>query len=166
MKLNERIEKALNEQINKEFASAYLYLSMAMWFDAKNWKGFSSWMRLQSQEETAHAHKIVDFVASRDGRVELTAIQAPRTEWSSVLDAMEETYKHEQGVTANIYNIFGMARKESDFTTESFLKWYLDEQVEEESHAKEILENVQMMGDAKGPLYMLDRQLGKRKALA
>jgi ferritin len=166
MKLNERIEKALNSQINKEFSSSYLYLSMALWFESKNWKGFSHWMRLQAQEETSHGYKILEFMNSREGHVTLEAIPAPKTEWKAVLEVMEQTYKHEQGITANINEIFSMARKDEDFATESFLKWYLDEQVEEEAHTKEILENVRMLGESKGSMFMLDKQLGKRAAQA
>jgi ferritin len=164
MKLNDRIEKALNDQANLEFTSSYLYLSMAMWFDSKNWKGFSHWMRVQAQEENAHATKLLEFIAGRGGTVKLAAIPAPRTEWSSVVDAFSETHKHEQEITASIHAMFAMARKESDFTTESFLKWYLDEQVEEEAQVLEILDNVRNFGDAKGALFMLDRQLAKRGA--
>ncbi len=160
---NEKLERALNEQINREFFSSYLYLSMAQWFESGNWKGFSHWMRIQAKEEHAHAMRIIRFINERGGRVTLGRIDAPQTEWSGPIAAIEDAHGHEQSITKCIHDILTMARNESDYATESFLKWFVDEQVEEEARAREILDALQKIGDAKGALFMLDHQLAKRE---
>jgi len=131
--ISKKIEKALNKQINAELYSAYLYLSMVAYFESVNLPGFANWMKVQTQEELMHAMKIYDFVNERGGRVVLKAIEAPPTEWDSPLDAFEATYKHEQKVTGLINNLVNLAIEEKDHATSSFLQWFVNEQVEEES---------------------------------
>lgn len=159
--LSKKMEKALNDQINAEFYSAFLYLSMAAHFDSTGMSGFANWMRVQFQEEQAHAMKLFGFVSERGGRVKLATIDAPKASWKTTQAVFEETYKHEQKVTGLINELVDLARAESDHATDNFLQWFVAEQVEEEASADEILQKVKMIGDGNG-LYMLDRELGQR----
>lgn len=159
--LSKKMEKALNDQINAEFYSAFLYLSMAAYFDGVGMGGFASWMRVQFQEEQAHAMKLFDYVGERGGKVTLGVIEAPKAKWKSALDVFEDTYKHEQKVTGLINKLVDLARAESDHATDNFLRWFVAEQVEEEASAGDILQKVKMIGDGNG-LYMLDRELAQR----
>ncbi|PKP05156.1 MAG: ferritin [Bacteroidetes bacterium HGW-Bacteroidetes-6] len=160
--MNKRMEDALNGQINAEMYSSYLYLSMSAYFADKNLNGFANWMRVQAQEELAHAMKFFDFVNERGGRVELKAIEQPQKEWDSVVDAIEETYKHEQLVTSLINNLVNVAIEEKDHATNNFLQWFVSEQVEEEARASELLGELKMI-DGKGPaMFMIDRELKTR----
>ncbi len=160
--LKENIEKALNNQLNAEIYSAYLYLSMAAYFESISLKGFANWMKVQYQEEMAHAMKFYDYINDRGGRVLLQAIEAPPTHWDSPLAAFEATYKHEQKVTGLINKLVELAMSEHDHATNIFLQWFVTEQVEEEDSANEIVEKLKLMGDARGGLFMLDRELGQR----
>ena len=160
--LSPKMETALNEQINAEIYSAYLYLSMAAYFDSINLPGFASWMRVQNEEETFHAMKFFDFVAERGNRVKLTAIEAPETEWGSPLAVFEATLAHEQHVTGLINKLVDVALSESDHATNNFLQWFVGEQVEEEATADGILQQLRLMKDAPGGLFMMDRELGQR----
>lgn len=162
MQMKEIINKALNEQINKELFSSYLYLSMAAWFESVNLKGFASWMKLQSAEEHKHAMKIFGYVSEAGGRVELAALQAPKKEWNSAQDAIEETCKHEAFITSSIYSLVELARKENDYAAQNMLQWFVAEQVEEESTAGDILARIKMIGSSMGSLLYLDKELGKR----
>jgi len=160
--ISDKMQKALNEQINKEFYSAYLYLGMAAYFQEANLGGFSRWMRLQAQEEQAHALKIFDYIFERRGSVKLQAIDLPPTKWSSPLAVFKEVFKHETVVTKSIHNLVELAAKERDHAAVAFLQWFVNEQVEEESNADEIVTKLEMACDAPGALLMLDRELGKR----
>jgi ferritin len=140
--LNLKLEKALNKQINEELFASYLYLSMSAYFESMNLSGFAHWMKLQSTEEYEHAMKI----------------------YESALNAMEDTLAHEQKVTKLINDLMDLAIAEKDHATASFLRWYVDEQVEEEDNATKILETVKMVSQSKNGLYMLDRELSKRSA--
>jgi ferritin len=160
--LSKKMQEALDEQINAELYSAYLYLSMAAYFESLNLAGFANWMQVQAQEETSHAMKFYGYVHERGGRVTLQAIAQPETEWASVSAVFEATYKHEQNVTARINDLVDLAIKEKDHATNSFLQWYVDEQVEEEKSADEIVQKLRQIGDAPSPLFMLDNELGKR----
>ena len=160
--LKKKVEKALNEQINAEMYSAYLYLSMASYFDAEGLDGFANWMRIQFQEEQAHALKIYDFVNERGGRVRLKPIDGPDTDWKSAQDVFEQTLKHEQLVTSLINKLVDLARAESDHATDNFLQWFVAEQVEEEATADSILSKVKRVGDKGNGIYMLDKELGSR----
>jgi ferritin len=160
--MNKRMEDALNEQVNAEMFSSYLYLSMSAYFADMNLNGFANWMRVQAQEELAHAMKFFDYINERSVRIELKAIEQPRKEWGSVIEAMEETYKHEQLITSLINNLVNVAIEEKDHATNNFLQWFVSEQVEEEAHANELLSELKMI-DGKGPaLFMIDRELKNR----
>jgi ferritin len=160
--ISKSMEDALNEQVNAELYSAYLYLSMESYFKAKNLNGFANWMRVQTQEEVSHAMKIYDFINERGGRVTLKAIEGPETTWDSTLSVFNEVYKHEQKVTALINNLVDLAIKEKDHATNSFLQWFVNEQVEEEASADEIVQQLKMVEKAPGGMFMLNRELGQR----
>jgi len=160
--ISKKIEQALNDQINAEFYSAYLYLSMAAYFDSVNLTGFATWMRAQTQEEIVHAMKMYDFVNERGGRVILKAIETPPSEWDSPLAAFEAAYAHEQLVTGRINDLVNLAVDEKDHATNSFLQWFVNEQVEEETSADNVVQNLKMAQSAPGALFMLDRELGRR----
>ncbi|MDD4921706.1 MAG: ferritin [Bacteroidales bacterium] len=162
MKINEKVQSVLNKQVNAEFWSAYMYLSMSAWFEEKGLKGFANWMRVQFQEETAHALKIYDFVLERQGTMQLTPIEAVPTKWSGVLNVMEETYKHECKVTAMIYNCLDVAEAEKDRATVSMLQWYVDEQIEEETNVDDIINQLKLIGDDGQAIYLLDKELATR----
>ncbi len=160
--LKKKLEKALNDQINAELHSAYLYLSMAAYFHSLNLNGFANWMQAQVQEEIVHAMKIYDYVNDRSSRVLLQPIKGPDTEWKSPLAAFEAAYKHEQYITGRINDLVELAVTEKDKSTESFLQWFVDEQVEEESSVDNVVQQIKLAGE-KGPgLFMLDRELGQR----
>ena len=160
--ISKKMVDALNEQVNAELYSAYLYLSMESYFKSENLNGFANWMRVQTQEEVAHATKIYDFINERGGRVTLKAIEGPQTEWDSALAVFKAAYEHEQKVTGLINNLVDLAIKEKDHATNSFLQWFVNEQVEEESSADEIVQQLKMMENAPGGMFMLDRELGQR----
>lgn len=160
--LNERVQEKINDQINAELWSAYLYLSMAAYFEDQGLGGFSNWMRVQYQEEVAHAMKFFDYVNRRGGRVWLKPIDGVPTEWESIRAVFEETLEHEKKVTAMINDIMKVAREENEYATESMLQWFIDEQVEEEESAEEILDQLKWVGEKNQGMLMLDRELAKR----
>jgi ferritin len=160
--LSKKMQEALNAQINAEYYSSYLYLSMAAHCQASNLEGIAAWLRIQADEEMIHAMKIYDFVLERGGRVVLTAIEAPASEWESPLAIFEATYAHEQYVTERINKLVDLAIAESDHATNAFLQWFVNEQVEEEANADAVLQKLKLMADAPGGLFMLDRELGQR----
>jgi ferritin len=162
--IGKKMEDAINRQINAEFYSSFLYLSMAADFDSKNFKGFAGWLKVQAGEEHTHAMKFMHHIIERGGKVRLDAIAAPKTDWANALEAFTDAYEHEIKVTAMIYKLVEIAREEKDYAAESMLKWFVDEQVEEEANASEITGTLKLIGDSKGSLYQLDHQLGKRKA--
>jgi ferritin len=160
--LNNDMEKALNAQVNAEMYSAYLYLSMSAFFQSKSLSGFAGWMRVQAQEEMVHAMKLYDFINERAGRVILEQIEAPPTDWDSPLATFEAVYEHEQKVTGHINELVELALEKHDHATNIFLQWFVSEQVEEEDSANDVVEKIKLVGDAKGGLFMLDRELGQR----
>jgi ferritin len=160
--MSEKMVKALNEQINAELYSAYLYLAMAADFQSKNLEGFANWMRVQTQEEMVHAMKFFDFIVERNGKVELEAIQKPPVSWPTPLAAFEAAYKHEQLVTDKINKLVELAQSAKDHATESFLKWFVDEQVEEEASADRIVQKLKLVKESSGGMLMIDHELGKR----
>lgn len=160
--MNQKIQDAFNKQINAELFSSYLYLSMAAYFESQNLKGMASWMRLQAQEENTHAMKFFDFIHERGGQVILTALDAPKVEWSSPLSAFEEAYKHECKISGMIDDLVNLAIREKDHASNAFLQWFVTEQVEEEASVLEIAEQFKLAGDQRGMLFMLDRELGRR----
>lgn len=157
--MNEKVQAALNSQINMELRAFYAYLSMAAYFEAENLKGFSAWMHHHADEEMIHAMKIYNFVHHRRGRVLLSAIPEPTTTWTSPLAAFEEALRHEQKVTESINMLSDLAYQEHDHATASFLKWFVDEQVEEEEIVDEAIQKLKLIGDFKPGLYLLDREL-------
>ncbi len=160
--LKKKLENALNKQINAELYSAYLYLAMAAYFQSLNLKGFASWMEVQVQEELTHVKKFYDFVYDRGGKVKLASIEAPPATWKSPLEAFQETYKHETWVSSQINKLAELADAENDRSLLSFLQWFIDEQVEEEATADDIVQQIKLAGE-KGPgLFMMDRELGQR----
>ncbi len=156
------VQDAMNEQINKELFSSYLYLSMAAYFEERNLSGFAHWMRVQADEEREHAMKFYDFIVERGGRVMLKGIDAPRTDWSSSLEAAEEVAAHEAKVTASIYALYELALQEKDYPAQVMLQWFINEQVEEEKNAAEIVADLKLIEDRGTAVLMLDKQLGKR----
>jgi ferritin len=166
MEISKSMAEALNGQINAELYSAYVYASMAAYFESVDLKGFAAWMTAQAQEEVAHAMKIYSFIHERGGRVKLAAIDGPPTEWQSPLAAFEAAYKHEQHVTSLIHGLVSKAVDEKDYATKNMLDWFVNEQVEEEASASEIVAQLKMLGTEGPALLMLDRELGKRKFAA
>lgn len=160
--MNQKLEKAINAQINAELYSAYLYLSMGAYFEEQGLSGFANWMRVQFEEEQFHGLKFFDYVAERGGRVILESIEKPKTKWESPLAVFEEVLEHERHVTSLINNLIDIAIEERDHATKSFLNWYIDEQVEEEASAEDILNQLKLVdGDGRG-LLMLDREMASR----
>lgn len=162
--VSQKIVDALNLQLNKEMFSSYLYLSMSAYFDSINLSGMTAWMQLQSQEEYAHAMKFYDFILRIGGKVKLAKIEEPQNEWESPLEVFEDSLHHEQYISKSIHELMDLATEESHHPTKSFLQWFVDEQVEEEDTVQQIVENFKMIGDSKGGLFMLDRELGSRSA--
>jgi ferritin len=160
--LSEKMQAAMNKQINAELHSAYIYLSMASYFENINLKGFANWMRIQAQEELVHAMKFFDFIVERRGRALLEAVEAVPTDWESPLAVFENAFAHEQKVTALINNLVDLSIKERDHAANSFLQWFVDEQVEEESSADEIVQQLKLAGDAPAALFILDREMATR----
>lgn len=161
--LSQTIQDAINEQIKDEFYAAHLYLSMSAYFEDANLPGCAKWMRLQSEEEREHAMRFFDYVNDRGGRVILKGLDQPQSEFGSPLEVFEKALTHEQRVTASINNIYALAVKENDYPTQVMLHWFIEEQVEEEKSATEVIELFKMAGDKGHTLIMIDRQLGSRK---
>lgn len=162
--ISEAVQTAINNQIQAELYSSYLYLSMAAYCDSINLRGFANWMRVQSQEETGHAMKLYDYLNDRGGRILLKAIEQPPQDFQSPLDVFQKTLEHERQVTARIVDLYRAAQNEGDPTTQAMLQWYLTEQVEEEATATQIVEMLSRIGSSGSGLVMLDHELGERKA--
>lgn len=160
--LNKKIEEALNEQINAEFWSAYLYLSMSAWCSTTGKPGMAHWFEVQFQEEQDHARILFNYVVQRGGKVTLKPIAEVPTEWKSELDVFEATLAHEEKVTSLINNLFALSTQENDFATQSMLKWFIDEQVEEEENATNIIDNLKMLNGNGYGLFMIDKDLAAR----
>ena len=160
--LSKIIEKELNDQINAEYWSAYFYLSMAAYFENQNLPGFANWMKVQYHEEISHVMKFFDYINERGGRVLLKPVDAVKTEWKDEIEVFEDTFKHEQKVTGLINNLVNISFEEKDHATHNMLQWFVSEQVEEESSADEILQQLKMLEGNKHGLLMLDRELKQR----
>ena len=160
--IDKKMQDALNEQINAELYSAYLYLSMAAYFESTNLPGFATWMRVQTKEELLHGMKIYDYVNERGGRVTLKSIAEPPSEWESPLAAFEAAYKHEQKVTGLINGLVNLAVEEKDDAANTFLQWFVDEQVEEEESAETVVNKLKLVADASDGMNMLDNEMGQR----
>lgn len=164
--INEKLEKAFNDQINKELFSEYLYLSMKAYFQRMNLQGFVSWMDVQIQEEHAHAMGMFDYLNTRGGTVELEVIDKPENNWNSVLEVFKEVLKHEEFVTSRINVLMDVAEEVKDRAAMSFLDWYLKEQVEEEDNVGSVLATLKLIGDDKNALLLLDKDLAARTFVA
>jgi len=160
--ISKKVAKALNEQIRDEFYSAYLYLAMSAYFEQTNLQGFANWMRVQFQEEQAHALKLFDYLAERGGEVKLMAIKEPPVGWDSPQAVFTEVLKHEQHVTALINKLVDISNSESDHATTAALQWFINEQVEEEATVDQLLQEIKMVKDSPSALFMMDRELGTR----
>jgi ferritin len=160
--MSKAVEDAINDQVKKEFYSAYLYLSMAAHFEAHNLPGFAHWMRVQVQEEQAHGMKFFDYLHDRGGVVKLQAIDQPPTAWKSSLELFNQVLEHEQAVTASINKLYELAVKENDYATQVMLHWFITEQVEEEKNAADIIANLKLLEERGTAVLMLDHQLSKR----
>lgn len=161
--LSKKLEDAINEQINKELYSAYLYLSMSSYCESESLAGFAGWMRAQAQEEVNHAMRLFDHVAARGGRVVLKAIEMPTPVWKSPLEMFEQVLQHERKVTGMINRLYELALSENDYATQMELQWFITEQVEEEESAGAVVEQLRRVGDQPMGLLMMDRQLGERQ---
>jgi ferritin len=162
--ITDKMAKALSEQVNFELSSAYLYLAMAAQFEAENLPGFAQWMKVQYQEETGHAMKLFGYVADRGGRVTLNAIAKPATEFGAPLEIFKTVLAHERKVTAAINSLYELAIAEKDYATQSQLQWFINEQIEEEKTAENIIRQIEAFADKAHLLLMLDHRLGERKA--
>jgi ferritin len=163
MELSTKMQDALNEQIKEELASAYIYLSMAAYCESINLHGFAHWMQVQSNEELEHAMKFYGYINERRGRVVLQALEQPPIEFAGAVDVFEKTLAHEQHITGRIHKLYAQATEEGDYASRGMLQWFVDEQVEEENNATEILDILKMIGDKGQGLFMLDRQLASRE---
>lgn len=162
MALSKKVEEVLNKQINAEFWSAYMYLSMSSYLEEKGLSGFANWLKIQYHEENTHGMKLFDYIIERDGRVLLEPIEKVPHEWKGVLDLFEEVYKHEQHVTALINKCMTVALEENDHATVSMLQWFVDEQVEEESSCRDILDKLRIIGGDGQGLYMMNEEFRGR----
>lgn len=160
--LKPKVEKELNKQLNAELSSAYLYLSMSAYLASNNLSGFANWMKIQFEEEQAHAMKFYQYIIDRGGKVVLDKIDKPQTEWKGVIDVFEHVAKHEAKVTSLINSLVDVAIKESDHATVSELQWFVSEQVEEEATVADILDQLKMINGEGTGLFMLDREMKQR----
>ena len=160
--VSKNMEKALNAQLNAEIYSGYLYLSMAAYFEDEDLAGFANWMRVQANEELGHGMKFYDYIIRRGASVTLTAIDAPQTEWDSPLAAFKHVLEHEQMVTGLINDLVDLAIQERDHATNNFLQWFVEEQVEEEENAMEMLAKVKLAGDDNSIIYTLNEEFATR----
>lgn len=160
--ISKKVEETLNQQINKEIYSAYLYQSMSAHTEFLGLKGFANWFAIQVQEELSHAQKIYDYVNDQGGKVTLMAIEQPPSEFESPLDMFEKTLAHEQFITKSINELVDLALKENDHATQIFLQWFVTEQIEEESNDNDIISKLKFIGKDGNGLLMLDKELGAR----
>ncbi|MFN8500145.1 MAG: ferritin [Anaerolineae bacterium] len=162
--LSASIGDLINNQIKHELYSAYLYLAMSTYLEAQNYPGAAKWMRSQAAEEVEHAMKFVDYTHDRGGRVTLQAIDQPPSDFGALLDAFQAALAHEQKVTALIHGLYAQAVQENDYASQSFLTWFVNEQVEEEKSAGDVVAQLERIGNNPAALFVLDAQLGKRGA--
>ena len=160
--LSKKLEAAMNEQLNYELFSAYIYQAMSADFKAKGFNGFAKWMQVQAQEELVHAMGFHNYIISRGGKVKLMKVEAPPETWESHLNAFQHALEHEQSVTARINKLAKIAKEEDDFASSNFLQWYINEQVEEEENTNEIVNQLKMIGESKQAIFMIDNTLGAR----
>ena len=160
--LNKKVEAAMNDQLQKELQSAYVYLAMSAYTESQSLPGISQWLRAQWEEELDHAMKFYNFIVDRDGRVELKALDAPKTDYGSALEVFEEALRNEQEVTAAINDLYQLVSQERDFASQALLDWFVTEQVEEEASVQQIIDDLKRVGDQGEGIFLLDRELGQR----
>ncbi len=160
--IKKKMQDALNKQIGEEVYSSYLYLSMAAYFESINLKGFAHWLKCHVQEELFHSMKFFNHIIERGGKVELPHIEEPKREWESPLNAYEDALAHEEHITGCIHGLMDLAIEEKDYAAQNLLKWFVDEQVEEEDKFTEVVENLKMIGEHKPSLLREDREMGQR----
>lgn len=160
--INEKVKEVLNEQINKEFYSAYLYLAMSAYFDNMGLYGFANWTKVQAREEVDHGMIIFDYLIDRDAQIQLKQIDVPESDFISPLQVFEKILEHERYVTSLIDCIATMSAEECDLATRNFINWYLKEQVEEEKNASDVIAKLKLFGDEKASLFLMDEELSKR----
>lgn len=164
--LSNRMQEALNGQINAELYSAYLYLSMAAYYESLDLRGFANWMRVQAQEELVHVMKFYDFINERDGRVLLRPVEGPPSEWDSPMAPFEDAHRHEQKISGLINELVDLAIEDRDHATNNFLQWFVGEQVEEEASVNEVVQKLKLGGDSGYGLLMIDSELAQRVFVA
>jgi ferritin len=162
MEINQELIDAINDQLNFELYSGYIYLSMATWLEDQNLSGMAHWMEVQALEEYAHAMRFYRHLTERGARVVMKAIEAPKTEWKSPLEVFEDAYHHETVVTERIYKIGDIADKLGDRSTQAMLQWFYNEQTEEEANTMELRDMLKLIGDSIPALFQLDARLGGR----
>lgn len=163
IRVSEKMEKALNRQMNRELYSAYLYLGISSYFESLNLKGFASWMRVQTQEEMIHAMKFYSYILQKGGKAVMQDIEAPPSDWKSPEDVFARSLEHEQLVTSLIDNLVNLSIAEKDNSTNTFLQWFVTEQVEEEASFDEVLQKLKLLGkDTGSGMFMLDSELATR----
>ena len=162
MALKKTMEKALNEQLHREFSSAHLYLSMSAWFESRTFPGLAHWMYVQMQEEQSHQMKFFRYINERGGKVTLAGVESPRSTWENPLDVFTEALKHEEMITECINDLVDLSVSERDHATNQFLQWYISEQVEEEAQVTEIVEQLRRVQNSADGLYLLEKELGAR----
>ena len=160
--ISEKMQETMNKQLNAELYSAYLYLSMAAYFESLSLKGFANWMRIQFQEEQFHAMKFYDYILERGGKVILKCIDTPQCDWESPLAVFEATLKHEQKVTGMINDMVYLAREEKDNASDIFLQWFVKEQVEEEDNVNTVLAELKLVKESPQALFMVNKEMGQR----
>ncbi|MCF6313033.1 MAG: ferritin [Verrucomicrobiales bacterium] len=166
MDLDSKLQNLLNEQINHEMSSSYVYLAMSSWFEETPYSGFAQWMYTQSLEETDHAMKFYRFLADRNAKVELMAIEQPSADYDSVLDVFKASLGQERRVTAQIHDLYSLADEVRDHETKNFLNWFLDEQVEEEKNVRDMIDRLELVGVNPVGLLQLDQEAAGRKPVA
>lgn len=160
--LSQSIQTLLNQQLVKELYASNLYLAMSAHFAEANLLGMAHWMRVQSEEERGHALRILDFIVDREGHVEVGAVDQPPSEFGTPVDIFKQALEHERKVTASINNLYAHAAQENDYATQVFLQWFINEQVEEEASATEIVDRLTMAGDDRAAILMLDAEMKNR----
>jgi ferritin len=161
--ISKKMIEAINDQIQHELYSSYLYLSMAAHFDNENLPGFAHWMKVQTEEERQHAMKFFEYLYQRGGSVALKAIQQPPSKFKKPIDVFKQVLEHEQKITSLIEKLYELAIKEKDYASQVMLQWFIKEQVEEEKNDMEIINQLEMIGDSPAMLMMMDRRLAERK---
>lgn len=161
--LSQKIQQALNNQLNAEFSSAYAYLSLAAYFEDLDLNGFAHWMKIQYQEELMHAERIYAFINDRDGRVRLQALAAPCSEWDSPLDAFKFALESERALSEKIGAVVDEALAERDHATHTFMQWFVNEQVEEEATVRNIVSDMELIIESRDGLFLMDRDLAGRQ---